>query len=57
MIHQLVTTLRPGGHLEIVAIPSKPLDLEVMQELQYNDITVKGSYFYTPRTTARASTW
>lgn len=47
VIHSLVGILRPGGVLQLVAIPSKPLDVNVLPELHRTEIAVRGSYGYT----------
>lgn len=47
VIHSLVDILRPGGVLQLVAIPTKPLDFEVLPNLHRTEITVRGSYGYT----------
>lgn len=46
--HALLQTVRPGGHLQLVAIPNRPLDFDVRRELHVNEITVLGSYAYLP---------
>ncbi|MDA3147195.1 alcohol dehydrogenase catalytic domain-containing protein [Leucobacter sp. UCMA 4100] len=44
--HDLIKTIRPGGHLQIIAIPSKPLDLNVQAEMHLTEISYSGMFGY-----------
>ncbi|WP_291793530.1 2,3-butanediol dehydrogenase [Brevibacterium sp.] len=44
--HDLIAAIRPGGHLQIIAIPSKPLDLDVQNEMHLTEITYAGMFGY-----------
>lgn len=47
VIQALAATLHPGGTLQLVAIPSKPLKFDVLSQLHLTEINVQGSYGYT----------
>ncbi|WKD57921.1 L-threonine 3-dehydrogenase [Corynebacterium capitovis DSM 44611] len=47
VIRPLAATLHPGGTLQLVAIPSKPLEFDVLSQLHLTEIRVQGSYGYT----------
>ncbi|WJY67734.1 alcohol dehydrogenase catalytic domain-containing protein [Corynebacterium auris] len=49
VIHELAGTLHPGGHLQLVAIPGKPLEFDVLKGLHRTEIVVQGAYGYTRR--------
>ncbi len=44
--HDLIAAIRPGGHLQVIAIPSRPLDLDVQTEMHLTEITYAGMFGY-----------
>ncbi|RBP67186.1 (R,R)-butanediol dehydrogenase/meso-butanediol dehydrogenase/diacetyl reductase [Brevibacterium sanguinis] len=44
--HDLIKAIRPGGHLQVIAIPSRPLDLDVQTEMHLTEITYSGMFGY-----------
>ena len=48
VIHDLIKTVRPGGRVQLIAIPGKALDLSVANEMHRTEIIFQGSYGYLP---------
>jgi (R,R)-butanediol dehydrogenase/meso-butanediol dehydrogenase/diacetyl reductase len=48
VVHQLIKNVRPGGHIQLIALPSKPLELNTTAELHYTEATVSGTMAYLP---------
>lgn len=44
--HDLIKAIRPGGHLQVIAIPAQPLDLNVQTEMHLTEITYAGMFGY-----------
>lgn len=44
--HDLIRAIRPGGHLQVIAIPARPLDLDVQVEMHLTEITYAGMFGY-----------
>lgn len=47
VINDLLTVVKPGGHLQLVAIPGKAWDVDVLHQLHYTEVSVTGTYGYT----------
>lgn len=47
VINDLLTIVKPGGHLQLVAIPGKAWDVDVLHQLHYTEVSITGTYGYT----------
>lgn len=46
--HQLIGNVRPGGHVQIIALHGKPLEMQVAPEFHYTEATFSGTMAYLP---------